>query len=241
MRDRSRSIDMIVLHISDSPPTPDKHHVGWISRHANGHYAIGRDGKVYPIVAPDYFCRHAGKAPAPPPRPRKGRRLPAYSPLSPWSLWDGEFDVDHNAIGIEIIGKHTHDPPEPNDAQIAATKALVAHLMSVYGIPADRVLGHKQVACEPFRNDASTGLPSYVLRGRKIDPGPLFPWTRLGLPDNYQLPDPDIDAGRAGLRPAWYDRATPGQLASYQKTDPSSRLAERQTVRTVRPRSKTGG
>lgn len=237
-RPRRRQIDMVVLHISDSPPDnyrrnsslpPDAHHVGWILEQSNSHYAISRDGRIYPVISPDYFCRHAGKNPL----PRKERvglavrgEAPLVPPLSSWSLWNGQFDVDQNAIGIEIIGKFTHSPPEPNARQVQATKVLVQYLMEKYNIPSDRVLGHNQVACEPFRVDPSTGMPSYVLRGRKMDPGPQFPWERLGLPNNYRILDQDILVGRAGLRPAWLGRATQGQLSAYQQAAPSMRLAE---------------
>ncbi|HIH24045.1 TPA: N-acetylmuramoyl-L-alanine amidase [Candidatus Woesearchaeota archaeon] len=237
-RPRRRRIDMVVLHVSDSPPDnhrkdpslpPDAYHVGWILEQSNSHYAISRDGRIYPVISPDYFCRHAGKNPL----PRKERvklavrgEAPLVPPLSSWSLWDGQFDVDQNAIGIEIIGKFTHRPPEPNAKQVQATKVLVQYLMEKYSIPSDRVLGHNQIACEPLRVDASTGMPSFVVRGRKMDPGPQFPWERIGLADNYRILDPDILAGRAGLQHKWLDRATTGQLSAYQRTDPSTRTVE---------------
>ena len=47
---------------------------------------------------------------------------------------------DHG-IGVCLVGNFDEGPPSP--AQLRSTAALVANLMSAYGIPPDRVIGHR--------------------------------------------------------------------------------------------------
>ena len=74
--------------------------------------------------------------------------------------WGGVADVNSNSIGIEL--DHPGEGPF-QEAQMAALERLLADLMDRYpAITPERVLGHSDVAV-----------------GRKIDPGPDFPWRRL--------------------------------------------------------------
>jgi N-acetylmuramoyl-L-alanine amidase len=79
--------------------------------------------------------------------------------------WSGLDDVNSHSIGIELAnpGPLADFPPFP-EAQIAALEFLLARVMARHGIAPDRVLGHADTA-----------------PGRKIDPGPKFPWARLCL------------------------------------------------------------
>jgi N-acetylmuramoyl-L-alanine amidase len=72
------------------------------------------------------------------------------------SVLFGEKDCNEFSIGIEIEDM-TNDPyPE---VQLEILINLVADLAKKYGIPLNRIVGHQHVA-----------------PGRKVDPGPDFPW-----------------------------------------------------------------
>lgn len=79
------------------------------------------------------------------------------------SYWAGESDINSRSIGIEIhnLGPESGDPEFP-DPQIEAVIALSQGILLRHPIPATRVLAHSDVA-----------------PGRKIDPGPYFPWGQL--------------------------------------------------------------
>lgn len=89
------------------------------------HLGLGRDGTVYVIAAG--ACYHAGK------------------------VWHPDFSNDY-AIGIEAENSGGEQWPE---VQISSYVRLVRALMGAYGIPIDRVVGHKEAA-----------IPA----GRKVDP-----------------------------------------------------------------------
>lgn len=77
--------------------------------------------------------------------------------------WQGVTDVNSHSIGIEIVNQGPLGglPPFP-DVQIEAVAALCRDIAGRHSIPADRVLAHSDTA-----------------PGRKVDPGPRFPWRRL--------------------------------------------------------------
>ena len=73
---------------------------------------------------------------------------------------DGEDNVNRFSIGIEL--QNTGSEPYPQ-RQITALIELTADIMSRYKhITVARIVGHDNIATNP--------------RGRKKDPGPLFPW-----------------------------------------------------------------
>ena len=74
------------------------------------------------------------------------------------SFWDGIEDCNSASIGIELVNDGTEAYPEP---QIAALVALCSGIKSRHAIR--HIVGHSDIA-----------------PGRKRDPGPLFPWERLG-------------------------------------------------------------
>jgi N-acetylmuramoyl-L-alanine amidase len=79
------------------------------------------------------------------------------------SSWAGETDINSCSIGIEITnGGHDYGYPDFPRRQIAAVTALCRSIFTRHRIPADRVLGHSDIA------------PS-----RKRDPGEKFPWKIL--------------------------------------------------------------
>ncbi len=113
----------------------------------SSHYLLDRDGTTYRLVDPARKAWHAGTS----------------------SLW-GHDDVNEFSLGIELIDV---DRPAPGafsigpgdtytDAQLTALLALTVHLVVTYpAITLNRIVGHEHIA---------------VPRGRKVDPGPDFPW-----------------------------------------------------------------
>lgn len=79
------------------------------------------------------------------------------------SSWEGETDINNGSIGIELDnGGHTHGPEPFPDEQIRSLLVLLKDLVDRHKIQPHRILGHSDIA-----------------PGRKIDPGPLFPWDIL--------------------------------------------------------------
>lgn len=79
------------------------------------------------------------------------------------SSWEGEPNVNDRAIGIELVnGGHDFGLPEFSAPQIDALTALLRDILARRGLGPERVVGHEDVA-----------------PGRKLDPGPRFPWARL--------------------------------------------------------------
>ncbi len=85
------------------------------------------------------------------------------------STFEGQDNVNHFSIGIELQNGGYHAgyaltgvwPPFP-DAQIEALKQLLKVLVAKFSIPPSRIIGHEEIA-----------------PGRKIDPGPAFPWKKI--------------------------------------------------------------
>ncbi|WP_343502292.1 N-acetylmuramoyl-L-alanine amidase [Alloyangia pacifica] len=73
--------------------------------------------------------------------------------------WGSVEEVNSRSIGIEIANTGAEPFPE---AQMAALEVLLSGILARWSIPPERVIGH---AC--------------MAPGRKIDPGPLFDWSRL--------------------------------------------------------------
>ena len=75
------------------------------------------------------------------------------------SYWAGNTDINSTSIGIELDnnGSETYE-----DAQINTLVALVKDIQERHRIKPMNVVGHSDVA-----------------PGRKVDPGPYFPWGRL--------------------------------------------------------------
>ena len=89
-----------------------------------------------------------------------------HAGISCWKI-DGQdvTDVNSASIGIELDNPgHTHGLLPYSDAQLATLIALCRDIMRRWNIPLENIVGHDQIA-----------------PGRKIDPGPLFPW------DNFRI------------------------------------------------------
>jgi N-acetylmuramoyl-L-alanine amidase len=133
--------DMILLHYTGMRDV--KAAVGLLCSAASevsAHYVVLEDGHIIQLVAEERRAWHAGV-----------------------SFWAGETDINSCSIGIEIANPgHDQGYPAFPKRQIAAVTALCRSIFTRHKIPADRVLGHSDVA-----------------PARKQDPGEKFPWRLL--------------------------------------------------------------
>lgn len=100
------------------------------------HYLIAEDGRAWQMVDEADRAWHAGQG-----------------------QWGPVTDVNSRSIGIELANTSSHPFPEP---QMRCLEDLLAGLLQRWSIPAERVIGHSDMAPH-----------------RKTDPGPRFDWRRL--------------------------------------------------------------
>lgn len=159
---RTRPIDLVVLHytgmhdartalnrLTDAAPLAGRYPGPWQAKdidpmtplaRVSAHYVVAENGAVYRVVAEAHRAWHAGA-----------------------SSWQGEADVNARSIGIEIVnGGHDFDLPDFPLQQVDAVILLLHEIMARWGLGADRIVGHSDIA-----------------PGRKKDPGEKFPWKRL--------------------------------------------------------------
>ena len=75
------------------------------------------------------------------------------------SKWGKDVNLNKNSIGIELVNKGFENYPK---AQIKSLVYLLKKLKTKYKIKPQNLLGHEDIAPK-----------------RKVDPGPLFPWSTL--------------------------------------------------------------
>ncbi len=133
--------DMLLLHYTGMGSCQGA--IEWLSNpqsQVSCHYVIDCDGRVTQLVSETMRAWHAGV-----------------------SYWAGETDINSRSIGFEIHNRgHNDGYPDFPEAQMTAVTALAWDCISRWGIPAQRVLAHSDVAPE-----------------RKDDPGEKFDWARL--------------------------------------------------------------
>ena len=106
----------------------------------SAHYLIDEDGTCYRLVEEDRRAWHAGL-----------------------SYWAGIRDVNGHSIGIELVNPgHEFGYRDFPKTQMTTLESLAKGILERHPIPANRVLGHSDVA------------PT-----RKQDPGERFDWARL--------------------------------------------------------------
>jgi N-acetyl-anhydromuramyl-L-alanine amidase AmpD len=159
--------EYIILHYTAN--CNEKSVLQWFKNYlypVSAHYVIAPNGDITMTVDPKNRAWHAGE-----------------------SYWKGCEEMNAYSIGIEIINPGSTDQqtaPCKEDQKVWSQKdcylvsgskncwypftkeqiksviTLCKQLMKEYKIPAENVLGHSDIA-----------------PGRKIDPGPLFPWSFL--------------------------------------------------------------
>ncbi|HEY6335719.1 MAG TPA: N-acetylmuramoyl-L-alanine amidase [Alphaproteobacteria bacterium] len=106
----------------------------------SAHYVVDEDGTCYRLVDEASRAWHAGVG-----------------------SWAGIRDVNAHSVGIELVNPgHEFGYCDFPEAQMAALENLAKAILARHPIPAQRVLGHSDVA--PMR---------------KQDPGERFDWARL--------------------------------------------------------------
>jgi len=136
------------------------------------------------------------------------------------SRWGNAAALNAASIGIEIVNLGNRKTPQGTvwfdypDAQLDTVIALVKDIVARHQIRGDRILGHSDIA-----------------PGRKVDPGPKFPWKRLA--DEGLIPWPDATYV-AQKRPD-YERQLPDivwfqqKLAQYGYGTPQSGQLDKAT------------
>ncbi|MFC3650026.1 N-acetylmuramoyl-L-alanine amidase [Dyella humi] len=150
------AVTLVVIHCTELPDLATAREYGErvlyeTGTGASGHYYIDRDGSIYRYV----------------PGIRAANHVRGYNPQS---------------IGIELVNhgrypewydSHRQTMTEPYTvAQIAALRALLAQLRTEFPNLRE-IAGHEDLdtARVPASDDPNLEVP------RKLDPGPLFPWT----------------------------------------------------------------
>lgn len=113
------------------------------SAKVSSHYIVDRTGYLVQPVADKDRSWHAGR-----------------------STFQGEGNVNNYSIGIEICNVGDSKEPYP-EAQYDAIIKLVAHLVSKYNIPLNRITRHRDISIPPGRKiDTSNNFSvSKVLKG----------------------------------------------------------------------------
>jgi hypothetical protein len=127
------------------------------------HFLIDRFGRVHRIVVESDTANHAGRS---------------VWADSKWSY----VDLNESFLGVAFEARMQADQAILTEAQVRAAKALTEMLRAKYVLPAENCILHAQVSVNP----------SNRLIGLHTDWGSGFPFHELGLPDNYQIPNPSI-------------------------------------------------
>ncbi len=152
------AVELVVIHCTELPDLATAREYGERVLHPSGagnsgHYYVDRDGAVYRYV----------------PGTRVANHVRGHNP---------------NSIGIELVnlGRYPHwwdsqhqQMTEPYSAtQISALRALLAGLRRDFP-NLRQIAGHEELdtALMPASDDPSLEIH------RKLDPGPLFPWTEV--------------------------------------------------------------
>ncbi|MEE9387909.1 MAG: N-acetylmuramoyl-L-alanine amidase [Paracoccaceae bacterium] len=143
--------DLIVLHytaMATAPAALDR--LCDPEREVSAHYLISERGHIIQLVAEEFRAWHAGAG-----------------------AWGNCKDVNSQSIGIELA----NDGITPfSAAQMDALEHILAGIMERWSIPAERVIGHSDMA-----------------PARKSDPGMRFDWRRLALSGHSVWPNDNGD------------------------------------------------
>ncbi len=177
-----------------------------VIHYTSGDRADAFDALLGPHVSSHYLVMAA---------PREKDRLPVVYQLvderrRAWhageSIWRDRSNLNDSSIGIEIVNYGPVQTPDGvawapyTEAQIEAVIALTQDLVARYDIRPKNVVGHSDIAL-----------------GRKIDPGPRFPWKRLAEAGVGAWPEAEgVAYYRRRFRNAMPDmRAIQAALAEY--------------------------
>jgi N-acetylmuramoyl-L-alanine amidase len=145
-------IDMLVLHYTGMQSAAAAlNRLCDPAARVSSHYLVEEDGAVWRLVPEARRAFHAGV-----------------------SFWAGERDLNFVSIGIEIVNPGHEWGYRPfSEPQMAAVERLCQDILARHPIPADRIVGHSDIAPD-----------------RKTDPGELFDWRRLARAGIGLWPEP---------------------------------------------------
>ena len=132
-----------------------------VRRNHSYHYVVDRFGRVFRIVAESDIANHAGM-----------------------SIWADEkyayvnLNASFLGVSFETETRRGEDNPAISPAQIHSARVLTDMLRYKYSIPAGNCVTHAQVSVNP----------SNMHIGYHTDWAGNFPFTGIGLGDNYQEP-----------------------------------------------------
>jgi hypothetical protein len=130
----------------------------WVRQDRSYHYVIDRFGRVYRVVNESDAANHVG--------------------TSIWADSRGVYvNLNDSFLGVSFEGK-TGAVDEVTPAQVTAGKVLTEMLRSRYGIVTEDCVTHAQVSVNPQN----------MRIGAHTDWAGKFPFSGVGLPDNYSIP-----------------------------------------------------
>lgn len=149
------------------------------------HYTGGDEARAFKVLTGPSVSSHYLVAPNP---PRRSGDPIVYQLVAEderaWhagrSGWAGRQHLNDSSIGVEIVNRGPAGSARNRswhgfgDRQIAAVIRLVQDLVDRYDIKPQNVVGHADIS-----------------PGRKIDPGPAFPWQQLYRAGVGAWPDAD--------------------------------------------------
>ena len=127
------------------------------------HFLIDRFGGVHRVVVESDTANHAGNS---------------IWADSRWSY----LDLNASFLGVAFEARTLAGQPPINQAQIHAAKVLTEMLRNKYRILPQNCVTHAQVSVNPDNKKI----------GWHTDWGSNFPFKDIGLPDNYEQPNPSL-------------------------------------------------
>jgi hypothetical protein len=150
-----------------------------VRREHSYHYVIDRFGRVFREVQESDVAYHAGH--------------------SVWADPGGIYvNLNSSFLGVALEGR-TDTAEALTEAQVSAARMLTAMLRSRYSIPAENCVTHAQVSVNPSNGQI----------GFHVDWAAGFPFSALGLPDNYEQPLASVWAFGFEFSPS-FERLTGG-------------------------------
>jgi hypothetical protein len=130
----------------------------WVRQERSYHYVIDRFGRVFRVVREMDAANHAGE--------------------SIWADSRGVYvNLNDSFLGVSFEGQ-TGAVDDVTQAQVSAGKVLTEMLRSRYSIATENCITHAQVSVNPQN----------MRIGAHTDWAGKFPFSGVGLPDNYSLP-----------------------------------------------------
>ena len=195
----------IVFHSTESHQAPfepsetrhlkriGRYLIEYIRQNHSYHYVIDRFGRVFRIVRESDVANHAGK--------------------SVWGDAKGTYIMLNDSFLGVAVEAQTDLTPATNTAQVHALRVLTEMLRTKYTIPSNNCVTHAQVSVNP-----SNGQIGY-----HTDWAYGFPFTDIGLPDNYKLKLASVTAFGFVYESSFLstsgDRRWPGLIASLEEVN----------------------